>query len=234
MGRRPKGNPDVKVKICGITNWADARMAVEAGADFLGFNFYRRSPRYIEPAKAGAIVRRLPKGVGAVGVFVNEDQEAIVKIADDVGLDAVQLHGEESPGLVARLAWVQQVIKAFRVSESLDYEKIRQYPGTTAILLDGFDAKRRGGTGKTFDWKLARRMGKRVPIILAGGLTAENVSEAIRIARPYAIDVCSGVERAPGKKDAGKMRAFVRAAKGPEWGSLPGDDFGQHAWRGKR
>ena len=202
------------MKICGITNWTDARRAIEAGADFLGFNFYRRSPRYIERSKARRIVRRLPKGVAAVGVFVNETEETMLRTAREVGLDYLQLHGDESPALVARLARSFEVIKALRVSRSFRGSQAKRFKGAAAILLDGFDRRRRGGTGKVFDWSLARRAGSRVPIFLAGGLTPGNVGEAIRAVHPYAIDVCTGVEAAPGKKSERKIRALMRAVNG--------------------
>lgn len=207
----------VKVKICGITNWADARCAYAAGADFLGFNFYPPSPRYIDPAKAGRIVRRLPKRVGAVGVFVNESEEVMLETARAVGLKFFQLHGDESPALISRLrrtARSVKVIKAIPVRVSVGGDRLRQFRNASAILLDGFDARRRGGTGKTFNWSIARRFRARHRIFLAGGLTPENVVDAIRKARPFAIDVCSGVESAPGRKDPAKIKALMLAVNG--------------------
>jgi len=203
----------VKVKICGITNWVDARRAVAEGADFLGFNFYAGSPRYVEPAKARRIVRRLPKKISVVGVFVNENERTMLEIARTVGLDTLQLHGDETPAMVARLKRSFLVIKAIRVKRSLAAGQLQPYKAATALLLDGFDAHRRGGTGKTFDWETARRAGKYGRIFLAGGLTPENVGEAIRAARPYAVDVCSGVEALPGKKDPERVKNLMRAAK---------------------
>lgn len=203
----------VRVKICGITNWTDARRAIESGADFLGFNFYPPSPRYIEPAKARRIVRRLPKGVLAVGVFVNEPEVKVLETARRVGLDYLQLHGEESPAQVARLQRALPVIKALRVKKPFRSAQLSRYRRASALLLDGFDRRLRGGTGKTFDWKLARRANARARIILAGGLAPENVAEAIRIARPYAVDVSSGVESRPGKKDPARLRGFARAVQ---------------------
>jgi phosphoribosylanthranilate isomerase len=208
--------PKVKVKICGITNWADARRACEAGADFLGFNFHRPSPRYIAPAKARRIVRRLPANVAAVGVFVNEPEERMLKTARAIGLRGVQLHGDETPALVARLRRSLprvRVIKAIRVRKTLRPEQLNRFGHASAILLDRFDGRHRGGTGKKFDWSLVSLVEMRARIFLAGGLTAENVAEAIRAARPYAIDVCSGVESAPGRKDAAKITALMRAIK---------------------
>jgi phosphoribosylanthranilate isomerase len=206
----------VKVKICGITNWSDARRAVQVGADFLGFNFYTRSPRYIDPAKARRIVRRLPDTVSSVGIFVNEPQEQISQIARAVGLKYVQLHGDETPAFVSRLRHALprlKILKAVRVRRGFDARQLRPFRGVEAILLDGFDARRRGGTGRTFNWALARRRSAQ-RIFLAGGLTPENVVEAIRLARPYAVDVCSGVESSPGNKDGAKMRGLMRAIQG--------------------
>ena len=202
---------DVKVKICGITNWADAKRAVDAGADFLGFNFYAKSPRYIAPAKARRIVRRLPKSVSAVGVFVNENEEKMVDTARAVGLTALQLHGDESPAEVARLRRILPVIKAIRAGKSFRPAQLAKFRRASAILLDGFDRRLRGGTGRTVDWRLARRANRYGRIFLAGGLTPENISEAIRAAAPFAVDVCSGVEAEPGKKDPKRLRAFMSA-----------------------
>jgi len=207
----------VKVKICGITNWADARRAIESGADLLGFNFVRTSPRYVTPAKARRMVKKLPRNISAVGVFENESEEAMLEIARSVGLRQLQLHGDESPAMVARLAQNGEhlgVIKALRVKKPFRVAQLAAYKRAGAILLDGFSRQARGGTGKSFDWHLARRAKRHGRIFLAGGLTPENVGQAIRTARPYAVDVCSGVESRPGKKDARRMRSLVRAVKG--------------------
>jgi phosphoribosylanthranilate isomerase len=209
----------VKVKICGITNWVDARRAVAEGAELLGFNFYAGSPRYVEPAKAKKIVRRLPKEISVVGVFVNESEQKMLEIARAVGLDTLQLHGDETPAMVARLKRSFPVIKVIRVKKSSAVGRMERYKVATALLLDGFDARQRGGTGKTFDWEVARRAKKHGRIFLAGGLTPENVREAIRAARPYAVDVCSGVEVRPGKKDAARVRNLMRAAKDAQNGA---------------
>jgi len=205
--------PKVKVKICGITNFSDARRAVEAGADFLGFNFYRPSPRYISPAKARGIIRRLPKRTIVVGVFVNEPDESMRKIARSVPLDFLQLHGEEPPELVSRLRAALPVIKAVRVRNSFRPAQLARFRRASAFLLDGFDRRRHGGTGKTFNWDVARLARREGRIFLAGGLTPENVADAIRAARPYAIDVCSGVESRPGKKDPARIAALMEAVK---------------------
>jgi phosphoribosylanthranilate isomerase len=203
----------VKVKICGITNWADAKRAADAGADFLGFNFYRLSPRYISPAKARQIVGRLPKRVRAVGVFVNEREEKMLDIARTIGLDMLQLHGDESPSEVASLRRRLPVIKAVRAGKSFRPAQLAKFKRASAILLDGFDRRLRGGTGKTFDWRVAHRAKRYARIFLAGGLTPENIGDAIRTAEPYAVDVCSGVEAKPGKKDPKRMRALTHAVE---------------------
>lgn len=207
----------VKVKICGITNWVDARRAVENGADLLGFNFVASSPRYVTPAKARRMVERLPGNISAVGVFQNEKEAKILEIARSVGLDQLQLHGDESPAMVARLVLNGRrlrVIKALRVKKPFRAAQVAAFKGADAILLDAFSRKARGGTGKTFDWRVARRAKRHGRIFLAGGLTPENVGEAIRAARPYGVDVCSGVESRPGKKDSRRMRSLLRAVKG--------------------
>ena len=206
----------VKVKICGITNWADARRAIEGGADLLGFNFVMTSPRYVTPAKARRMVKKLPGNISAVGVFQNEKEATMLEIARSVGLDQLQLHGDESPKMVARLVRNGRplgVIKALRVKKPFRGAQLAAFKGADAILLDGYSRKARGGTGKTFDWQVARRAKRHGRIFLAGGLTPENVGEAIRTARPYGVDVCSGVESRPGKKDARRMKSLLRAVQ---------------------
>lgn len=200
----------VPVKICGITNWEDAKLAVDAGADALGFNFYAPSPRYIAPVEARRIARRLPRSIEAAGVFVGEAPAGVQAIAESVGLDWVQLHGEETPASVAQLARAKPVVKAFRVRPGFRSAALRRYPEAAAFLLDGFRPRRRGGTGRSFDWRIARRARRYGRIILAGGLTAENVIDAIVRVRPFAIDVCSGVEASPGKKDPARLRELMR------------------------
>jgi phosphoribosylanthranilate isomerase len=203
----------VKVKICGITNWVDARRAVKEGADFLGFNFYRKSPRYVGPAVAARIINRLPRRIKAVGVFVNEPEADVLDIARQVKLHQVQLHGDESPDTVERLQREFPVIKAIRVRGGRLSSQLKGFAKADAMLLDGFDRKQYGGTGKTFVWNVLRRATPRQKLFLAGGLTAENVAEAIRVGKPYAVDVCGGVESRPGKKDPKRVVAFLRAAK---------------------
>jgi phosphoribosylanthranilate isomerase len=209
----------VKVKICGITNWTDARRAVDAGADFLGFNFYAGSPRYVTPAKARQIVRRLPKGISSVGVFVNETEEKMLEVAHTVGLDRMQLHGDESPSTVERMGRKLPVIKAVRVRKAFRASQLSRFTHASALLLDGFDANQWGGTGKTFDWRVAQRTQRKAKLFLAGGITPENVAQAIRIANPYAVDVCSGVEAKPGKKDPRRLKAFMREIESVRRGS---------------
>jgi phosphoribosylanthranilate isomerase len=200
-----------RVKVCGITNLEDALAAVEAGADMLGFNFYARSPRCVSPAEARKIIEGLPGGVSCVGVFVNEPEPADVeRIAREAGLDAVQLHGDETPEYCQSLRGLT-TIKALRVGADYHVESAAPY-GTDAVLLDAYVAGERGGTGHTFDWALAALTRERVPrLFLAGGLTPDNVAAALAAVRPYAVDVCSGVETAPGRKSPELMRRFVKA-----------------------
>lgn len=204
----------VFVKICGITNLEDALTAVDAGADALGFNFYPRSPRFIAPEEARLIIEQLPEAVMSVGVFVNEGEpEQVAQIARLARLKAVQLHGDESPEYCRRLRERFIVIKALRVGESFTPESVREYDAD-AILLDAFASGVRGGTGRVVDWSIARQVRELVPqLYLAGGLSVENVAEAIAIVEPYAVDACSHLEREPGRKDAGRVRAFIAASR---------------------
>jgi phosphoribosylanthranilate isomerase len=202
------------VKICGITNLDDALAAVDAGADALGFNFYARSPRYISPANAREITDQLPASVLKVGVFVNEQLQSLVTIASDANLTAVQLHGDESPDYCSRLKQTF-VIKAFGAQDDLDLSAY----AVDAIMLDTKDDLLRGGTGRVFDWSIAQRANSRSAnssqpkLFLAGGLSPENVAEAIATVRPYAVDACSSLELSPGKKNHTRMRAFVNAVR---------------------
>lgn len=202
-----------RVKVCGITNLADARAARDAGADALGFNFSRKSPRYISPARALRIIRRLPENIALVGVFVNRSPSSLSRIAQSLRLDFIQLHGDESSKEVNALASKHRVIRALRVTPRFQPETLRKYSGVTAFLLDGYRPKTRGGTGRPFNWMLARRAARFGHIVLAGGLNPDNVARAIRIARPTAVDVASGVESNPRKKDSARVRAFVEQAK---------------------
>jgi phosphoribosylanthranilate isomerase len=203
----------VRIKICGITNWTDARRAVDAGADALGFNFYPKSPRYIAPEEAQRIAGRLPRRVLTVGVFVNSPAATILRIARLVDLNLLQLHGEESPRFVRELARYYPVIKAFRVGNGFRPAKLARYKDAFAFLLDGFDRNRRGGTGRTFDWRVARQAKRYGSILLAGGLTPENVGQAIAAVEPFAVDVCGGVEARPGLKNASRMRELILAVE---------------------
>ena len=201
------------IKICGITNLEDALAAVEAGAGALGFNFYRRSARFIEPEKAGEIIGKLPENILSVGVFVNEERpEGVERIAMKAGVKAVQLHGDESPAYCLKIKKFP-VIKALRVSDDFVPERASEYE-VDAILLDAFDRNARGGTGKRVDWDVARRVRECVPkLFLAGGLSPENVAEAIKTVEPYAVDACSLLESSPGRKEAERVRAFIMAAR---------------------
>jgi len=201
-----------RVKICGITNGPDARRAAKLGADYLGFNFYTGSPRYVTPAKAQQIIRRLPGRLIAVGVFVDAPLQFVQHVARQAGLAVVQLHGRESPRMVAALAREFVVWKAVRVRGRLRAAQVRRFRNADAILLDAFQRGQKGGTGKTFDWQLARTVNPS-RIVLAGGLTPENVAAAVRTVRPFAVDVASGVEKRPGKKDTRKMRVFLREVR---------------------
>jgi phosphoribosylanthranilate isomerase len=204
------------VKICGITNAEDALAAVEAGADILGFNFYPKSPRFVSPREARLIVDVLPERVVRVGVFVNEEEpESVLRAVAESCVGVAQLHGDETPEFCARLEGVS-VIKALRVGRGFAVERAASFK-TDAVLLDAYDREAYGGTGRTFDWSLARRTREVVPkLFLAGGLTPLNVAEAIRAVRPFAVDVCSGVETAPGRKSRDLMRRFVEAVREPE------------------
>ena len=201
----------VRVKICGITDVHDARLAARLGADALGFNFCTQSPRYIRPERARAIIAVLPPLLTTVGVFVNERPETVMEICRKVGLDAAQFHGDEPPLAVDAVQGVRR-IKAIRVASEQDIVLCRRYR-VEAFLLDAYDPGRRGGTGRTFDWKLARAAAQFGPIILAGGLTPENVEEAIAAAAPYGVDVASGIESEPGRKDRRLMAEFIYRAR---------------------
>ncbi len=199
----------VKVKICGITNVEDALKAVEFGADALGFVFYEGSPRHVFPETARQIIHLLPPFVTTVGVFVNEHPRVIGDIIQQTGIQVVQLHGEEPPEMCT--LW-SRVIKAIKVRDITDLRDLQRYQ-VSAYLLDAYSPEAPGGTGQIFNWDIALQARPYGRIILAGGLTPENVSEAIRRVRPYAVDVSSGVEREKGKKDIEKLREFISIAK---------------------
>jgi phosphoribosylanthranilate isomerase len=199
----------MKVKVCGITNYEDAALVLDHGVDALGFNFYRPSSRYIDPAEARAIIRRLPLFSLSVGLFVNDAASDVKEIASFTGVQIIQLHGDETPEYCGQLdPW--PILKAIRIGGSSIPSNLQEYP-VRAYLLDAKDDALFGGTGKSFDWRLARNIP--YPIVLAGGLRPENVREAIRIAKPYAVDVCSGVESRPGKKDARLLVEFMNEVR---------------------
>ena len=202
------------IKICGITNLEDALAAVAAGADALGFNFYKPSPRYITPQAAREIIEQLPGSPLTVGVFVNEESpESVRSIANEAGIKALQLHGDESPDYCHELAATTHVIKTLAVSDSFDPKLACTYQ-VDAIMLDTRDNRLRGGTGRVFDWSIAQQVTQIVPkLYLAGGLSPENVAEAIRKVRPYAVDACSALEDRPGIKNHERMRAFVEIVR---------------------
>jgi phosphoribosylanthranilate isomerase len=200
----------VKVKVCGMTSLKDALVAVEEGADAVGFIFYKKSPRSVTMKTVREIVLELPPFVDTVGVFVDETAEQINKIADYCNLDIIQLHGDESPTFCKKIR--RRVIKAFRIKDMQSVKKLSGFL-VCGFLLDTFSENLHGGTGKVFDWNLVLPAKKFGPVIMAGGLTPNNVQQAIRQVRPYGVDVCSGVESEPGIKDHKKIRAFLKNAK---------------------
>jgi phosphoribosylanthranilate isomerase len=205
-----KSEMSTRVKICGITNLADALAAAEAGADALGLNFYEKSPRHISLKTAAEISKQLPPFVMRVGLFVNAPEELVTRAIGECSLTLLQFHGDEPPEFCTQFGLMS--MKAFRIR---DAESLKELPkfATDAWLLDAYSPDTRGGTGETFNWDLAveaQKFGK--PIFLAGGLTPENVAAAVRKVKPFGVDVSSGVESSPGKKDPAKIRAFVAAA----------------------
>lgn len=199
----------VWVKICGITNLEDAEFAVECGVDALGFVFYKKSPRFIAPEIAASIISRLPSSLEKVGVFVNEPAEKINTIAEKAGLTIAQLHGDEPPEIIRRMKI--PVIKAIRIRSGETLPAMENY-SVKAFLLDSFTDSY-GGSGRTFDWGIALEAKRYGEIIVSGGLTPANVEEAIKRVKPFGVDVSSGVELAPGKKDKNKVLQFVKRAK---------------------
>lgn len=199
----------IKVKICGITNMEDALAAVDYGTDALGFVFYQKSPRYVSPEMAHKITSQLPPFISTVGVFANEAPEKIKEILEFSGIDILQLHGDEPPDTC--YIW-HRVIKALRVKDFADLKPL-EVCRVSAFLLDTYSAESYGGTGQIFNWDIAveaKRFGR---IILSGGLNPDNIEKAIRYARPYAVDVSSGIEEEKGKKDLKKMKVFIERAK---------------------
>jgi len=203
-----------KIKICGITNIEDALAAAAFGADMLGLNFYSKSPRYLALRDAAAIAARIPERVLKVGIFVDSAAEEVSDIAEEVGLDVIQLHGDEDNIYIREIGLITEkpIIKAFRMSADTSIAEILS-SDADAVLLDAASNGAFGGTGETFDWDLVSGISSNKQVFLAGGLTDANVVEAIRLVRPYAVDVASGVESAPGKKDLYKVEAFIRNAK---------------------
>ena len=201
----------VKIKICGITQYEDARVAANLGVDALGFIFYEKSARYIPPKKAGEIIAKLPPFISKVGVFVDAHPTSIMQAASESGIDTVQLHGNEPPQTALRLPFT--IIKAFSVSPDWDMSVLDTYPAA-GFLLDTWDTDKKGGTGKTCDWQIAKSAALRHKnIILAGGLGPVNIKEALEAVQPYAVDVNSGVEIKPGIKNPHKVKEVVAIVK---------------------
>ena len=202
------------IKICGLTHIEDATLSAECGADLLGLIFHRASARFVDPEEAAALVRAVQApSVRWIGVFVDEKPDDILRSARTIGLQGVQLHGKEPPNVVDRLRGEGLfVIKAHRVSGSVDLARLDAFEAD-AHLLDAYAAEAAGGTGRTFDWSLAGDASTDRRVLLAGGLTPDNVAEAIRSVRPWGVDVSSGVEAAPGRKDSEKIRRFIAAAR---------------------
>ena len=201
----------VRVKVCGITRIEDAALAVRLGADAIGFVLWDRSPRFVDPAAASAIASQLPPFITRVGVVVNQSVERVADFVAQAGLDVVQLHGDES--LAPYRAASRRLVRAMAIESADDVVAALETPSDVTILADAADKTRRGGTGLRANWQLAAEVARRRPLILAGGLTAENVGEAIACVRPWAVDVSSGVEASPGVKSAERMEAFFAAVE---------------------
>lgn len=200
-----------RIKICGITNAHDAETAIRAGADALGFMMYEDSPRFIDPVIAMDILQRIPPFVSCVGVFVNPSRDQVIELCRDLPFDVLQFHGDEDEDFCSRFS--KPYVKAIRVSEGLDLaQTIARFPRARAILLDSQVAGMYGGSGSKFDWQLATAPLQK-PVILAGGLNAANVAEAIRLVKPFAVDISSGVEKHKGIKDVDKVHEFIAAVK---------------------
>ncbi|MCK9392742.1 MAG: phosphoribosylanthranilate isomerase [Syntrophales bacterium] len=216
-----------EIKICGITNIEDALHAAACGADALGFIFSRRSPRYIAPAAAAEIIARLPGTICKIGVFVNEAAETVKQTAAACGLDLIQLHGDETAAYCEGFR-SEALIKALPLETGEDLQRASRYP-VRALLVDARAAGCYGGTGKQASWELAARLGKDKPLILAGGLNSENIAAALGTVRPLAVDINSGVESAPGKKDAEKVKNIIEIIKGEETGEDHEPIFSVHS-----
>ena len=217
----------VPVKICGITRPEDADLAARLGAAWVGFIFWPRSPRFVEPAAAAAILGGLPPHVGGVGVFVDQPVDEVNAVADEVGLAAVQLHGQESPATCR--ACRRRVVKAVRLpGDGAGDDPDAVWSGAT-ILVDAFDPVRMGGTGRRVDWTRAARLARRRRLMLSGGLRAENVADAVRQVAPYGLDVSSGVESEPGVKDPHRLRAFFAALTAVDAAAAPAEGVEQES-----
>ena len=197
------------LKICGMTRLSDALHAVEHGAGGLGFVFWPQSPRYVSPERAAEIIAALPAGVDAVGVFVNESVDGIRAVVAKTGIGVIQLHGDETPAYADELGW--PVLRAITVDQA--EQAAAAWPPETTFLMDSADPARRGGTGSTLDWRQAASAARGRRIVLAGGLTPDNVAEAIGTVRPFGVDVSSGVEDAPGVKNPDKVARFLARAR---------------------
>jgi len=203
-----------KIKICGITNQIDGLHAIDSGADALGFVFYKKSPRHVSPKVVKSIVANLPPFVLPVGVFVNEEAQVVRDIMDECGLALAQIHGDETADYCESLG--RPVIRGIRLRDRNTFMAMAEYKGRARVrgfVLDAFSENAYGGTGKTADWSLAKKAAQSFSFLLAGGLTSDNVQEAIQKVQPYGVDVSSGVEARPGKKDPAKIQAFIQAAK---------------------
>jgi phosphoribosylanthranilate isomerase len=213
----------VKLKICGITNISDAYMAAECGVDALGFIFYPKSQRYVAPAKAKKIIQKLPCEIITVGVFVNQEIHAVKEIVSFCGLHLIQLHGDESPEYCGQFP-MSTLIKAVSYQTEKEIQELKNYP-VAAILMDAREAGHYGGTGKNSDWRLAIKVKETHPLILAGGLNRENIREAIERVRPQAVDINSGVEISPGKKDPLKIREIMEIIRATDKAESSGNLF---------
>ena len=208
-----------RVKICGIRRWEDAELAIGLGASALGFNFYPFSKRFIAPERAAELIAKFPPFVAPVGIFADEiDADRVRATANGAGVTTLQIHGA-NPFLLERLRKEFRLIRAIQVAAPIEYGAFQEMDAD-AYLLDAYDPALRGGTGRVFDWSLAAEAKKYGPVILAGGLTSDNVGKAIRLVQPYAVDVASGVEASPGVKSHEKLRAFFKAVREAD-GMLP-------------
>jgi len=213
----------IRVKICGITNIGDAYWAAESGADALGFIFYPKSQRVIAPERTREILQKIPGSIGRVGVFVNQEIQAVKEIVSFCGLHLIQLHGDESPQYCAQFPRSSLIKTIFQCAEE-EIQELEHY-AVRAILVDAHEPGRYGGTGKNSDWALALKVKKNHPLILAGGLNKENIKRAIEIVRPCAVDINSGVETSPGKKDPYKIREIVEIVRATDNGEASSNFF---------